>query len=306
VVLRVLAVGLCGSDLHWFEEGAIGGTGLARPLVPGHEFAGRSDDGRLVAVDPAISCGRCQLCLEGHPNLCPSVRFAGYGKDDGALRECMPWPAQCLVPLPDGFTAADGAMLEPLGVAIHAVDLAHVRSGDTVGVLGCGPIGLLCLQVARAAGAACLVATELASRPQRIDAARALGATVIEAEDGREAAAVLRAAGGLGLDLAIECAGSQAAVDTAVEAVRPGGRVVLAGIPSAARTSFPASPARRKGLTVAFSRRMKHVYPRAIALAQSGRVDLRSLVSHRFPLAEAAAAFELAASRQSLKVIVEP
>ncbi len=306
VVVKVEAVGLCGSDLHWFEEGAIGGTALSRALVPGHEFAGRTADGRLVAVDPAMHCGHCRLCNEGHPNLCPEVRFAGHGSVDGALRECLAWPEHNLVPLPDGYTAADGAMLEPLGVAIHAVDLAHVRAGDTVGVFGCGPIGLFCLQVARAAGAARLVATDLPSRPHRLEAARALGATAFAAEAGREAAAIAGSVGGLGLDVAIECAGAQAAVDAAIESVRPGARVVLAGIPSDERTSIRAAAARRKGLTVAFSRRMKQVYPRAIALAQAGRVDLRSVVSHRLPLAEAARAFELAASRQGLKVIVEP
>ncbi len=305
-LVRVAAVGLCGSDLHWFEEGGIGGTAITRPIVPGHEFAGRTPEGRLAAIDPAVYCGQCQPCLEGHPNLCPSVRFAGYGRDDGALREWMAWPAHCVVPLPEGFSAADGAMLEPLGVAIHAVDLGHLRTGDTVGVLGCGPIGLFCLQVARAAGAARLVATDLASRPHRLDAARALGASVFPAENGREAAAIHRAVGGLGLDVAIECAGTQEAVDAALESVRPGARVVLAGISSAERTSLHASTARRKGLTIAFSRRMKHVYPRAVALVTSGRADLRSVVSHRFALADAAQAFSLAASRQGLKVIVEP
>jgi L-iditol 2-dehydrogenase len=306
VLVRVAAVGLCGSDLHWYEDGGIGGTTITRPIALGHEFAGRTEDGRLVAIDPAVSCGRCQLCLEGHPNLCPSVRFAGHGSDDGALREWVAWPAHCLVPLPDGFSAADGALLEPLGVAIHAIDLAHVRTGDTVGVFGCGPIGLFCLQAARSAGAARLVATDLASRPHRLDAARALGAAVFAAEDGREAAAILRSVGGLGLDVAIECAGSQAAIDVSVETVRPGARIVLAGIPSEERTSIRASAARRKGLTLAFSRRMKHVYPRALALAASGQADLRSVVTHRFPLAEAAAAFALAASRGGLKVVVEP
>ena len=305
-LVRVAAVGLCGSDLHWFEEGGIGGATIKQPIVPGHEFAGRTSDGRLAAIDPAIYCGLCLPCLEGHPNLCPSVRFAGQSPDDGALREWMAWPAHCVVPLPDGFSAEDGAMLEPLGVAIHAVDLAHVRTGDTVGVLGCGPIGLFCLQVAKAAGAARLVATDLPSRPHRLEAARALGASVFPAEEGREAAAIRGAVGGLGLDAAVECAGTQEAVDAALEAVRPGARVVLAGIPSFERTSLRASTARRKGLTIAFSRRMKHVYPRAIALVESGHADLRRVVSHRIPLADVAQAFELAASRQGLKVIVEP
>ncbi len=304
-LVRIEAVGICGSDLHWFEAGAIGGTSIRRPLVPGHEFAGRTQDGRLVAVDPAVACGRCPLCLDGHPNLCPGVRFAGYGPDDGALREWMAWPEHALVPLPDGFTAVDGAMLEPLGVAIHAVDLAHVHPGASVGVFGCGPIGLFCLQVAKAAGAARLVATDLASRPHRLEAARAIGAEAFAA-DGKEGAAIARAVSPLGLDVAIEAAGTNAAVDAAIEAARPGARVVLAGIPSGERTSFLASPARRKGLTLVLARRMKHVYARAIALAQSGRADLRSMVSHRYPLEEAARAFETAASRRGLKVVIEP
>jgi L-iditol 2-dehydrogenase len=304
-LVKVEAIGLCGSDLHFFEEGGIGGLRLTRPTVPGHEMAGRTEDGQLVAIEPAISCGACALCAEGHPNLCPTIRFSGLGADDGSLREWMAWPRRCLVPLPDGLTAADGAMLEPLGVALHAVDLAHLRAGATVGVFGSGPIGLLILQAARVAGAAALFATDLASRPHRLEAARALGARVYPA-DGGEAAAIARDAGGFGLDVAIEAAGVQAAVDAAIEAVRPGGRVLLAGIPSDERTSFLASTARRKGLTIALVRRMKHTYPRAIALAAAGLVDLRSVVTHRFPLAEAAKAFEVAARREGLKVVVEP
>ena len=145
VLVRVEAVGLCGSDLHWFEEGGIGPSRITRPVVPCHEMAGRTEDGRLVAIEPAIPCGDCALCLEGHPNLCPAIRFSGQGDDDGSMREWMAWPEHCLFPLPDGFTADDGAMLEPLGVAIHTVDLAHVRPGSSVGAFGAGPIGLLCL-----------------------------------------------------------------------------------------------------------------------------------------------------------------
>jgi L-iditol 2-dehydrogenase len=306
VPVKVEAVGLCGSDLHWFEEGGIGTNRISRPIVPGHEMAGRTEDGRLVAIEPAIPCEHCPLCLEGHPNLCPTIRFSGQGLDDGSMREWMAWPERCLFPLPDGLTATDGAMLEPLGVAIHTVDLAHVRPGTSVGVFGSGPIGLFCLQVAKTAGAVRLVATDLGSREHRLVAARAAGAEAFAAEDGREAKAILKAVGGHGLEVAIEAAGTQAAVDAAFEAVRPGGRVVLAGIPSDERTSFNASAARRKGVTIALVRRMKHTYPRAMALVVSGRVDLRSVVTHRFPLAEAAKAFDVAARREGLKVVVEP
>jgi L-iditol 2-dehydrogenase len=191
-------------------------------------------------------------------------------------------------------------------VALHTVDLAHVRTGSTVGVFGCGPIGLFVLQVAKLAGAARLLATDLPSRPHRLAAARALGAEVFPAAEGHEARAIVAATGGLGVDSAIEAAGTAAAVDAAVEAARPGARVVLAGISSAERTSFRASPARRKGLTLVLARRMKHVYPRAIALALAGRVDLRTMVTHRFPLGQADQAFALAARREGLKVVVQP
>ena len=306
VLVRVEAVGICGSDLHWFDEGSVGGVPHTRPLSPGHELAGTTEDGRRVAVDPAIPCDQCSLCREGHPNLCPSVRFAGYGEDDGALREWMAWPERCLFPLPDSLSAVDGVMLEPLGVALHAVDLAHLRPGMTVGVFGCGPIGLLALQVARLAGATRVIATDLPTRPHRLDAARALGAETVPADEGREATTILELTGGRGLDAAVEAAGENGAVDAAVDAVRPGARVVLAGIPAEDRISFRASPARRKGLSLVLSRRMKDTYPRAIRLAEGGHVDVRSLVTDRFPLAEAGAAFAAAATRGGLKVIVEP
>jgi L-iditol 2-dehydrogenase len=189
-------------------------------------------------------------------------------------------------------------------VALHTVDLAHVRPGASVAVFGSGPIGLFILQVVRLAGAAAIFATDLASRPHRLEAARGFGARVFPA-DGSEARRIADAAGH-GVDVAIEAAGTQGAVDAAVESVRPGGRVVLCGIPAEARTSFAASTARRKGLTLSLVRRMKHTYPRAIALAQAGRVDLRSVVTHRFPLAQSQQAFELAARREGLKVLVEP
>jgi L-iditol 2-dehydrogenase len=218
----------------------------------------------------------------------------------------MAWPERCVFELPEGLSATDGAMLEPLGVALHAVDLAHLRSGMTVGILGCGPIGLLAVQAARLAGASRVLATELPGRPHRLEAARGLGAETVASDEGREARTILELTGGHGLDAVVEAAGDNAAVEAAVAAARPGARVVLAGIPAEDRISFPASIARRKGLTLVLSRRMKHTYPRAIDLATRGLVDLRNLVTHRFPLGESEAAFSTAVAREGLKVIVEP
>lgn len=303
-LVRVKAVGICGSDLHWFSEGEIGDEKLNRPLVLGHEFAGETDAGQRVAVDPAITCGQCEFCKKGHPNLCSSIIFAGHGEQDGGLREWMAWDEKCLFPIPDSFTYADGAMLEPLGVAIHAVDLGKLKAGMTVGVFGCGPIGLLIIQVARAMGATNIIATD--KLLHRVDAAKNFGAHhAFLAEDRRELGEIEAATNERGVDIAFEAAGVQDAVDTAFAAVIPGGKVILAGIPDKDQTSFSASIARRKGLTIKLVRRMKHTYPRAIELVTKGLVDVGSLVTHCFPLEQAVEAFRIAARREGLKVIVE-
>jgi L-iditol 2-dehydrogenase len=308
-LVQVTAVGLCGSDLHWFSEGGIGDARINAPLAVGHEAAGVVVDGaragQRVAIDPAVPCGHCELCLEGHRNLCPTVGFLGHGATDGALRQFLTWPDHLLHPMPDSLSDNDIAMLEPLGVAVHAHDLGHQRVGDTVVVVGCGPIGLCLMQVAKAAGAQrVLVADPL---PHRAEAALRLGAdAALPADPAGFAAALAQQTHGRGVDVAWEAVGSDEAVALAVAAARPGARVVLAGIPDEDRTTFRASVARRKGLTLVMVRRMKEVYPRALALVEGGQVDVASLVSHTFGLDDVVAAFEVAVARAGLKVIVAP
>jgi L-iditol 2-dehydrogenase len=295
-LVRVTAVGICGSDLHWWDDAGIGDARLERPLVLGHENAGVIADGprrgQRVAIDPAIPDETCPQCRRGYRNLCPQVRFAGHGATDGGLREFLAWPTSLLHPLPDVLSDADGALLEPLGVALHALDLGHLRLGQSAAVIGCGPIGLMLVQLLLAGGAAPVIAAD--PLPHRLRAAARFGAQPA----GPELAA--------DVDSAFEVAGTDDAVDAAMSAVRPGGRVVLAGIPGDDRTSFRASVARRKGLTIAMSRRMNDAYPRAIALAASGRADLASLVTRTAPLTEVADAFAAAARREGLKVVVRP
>jgi L-iditol 2-dehydrogenase len=308
-LLKVGAIGVCGSDLHWFGEGGIGSASLPRPLVLGHEFAATVEQGanagRSVAVDPAIACGRCEFCLEGNPNLCANILFAGHTPVDGAFREFMSWPDRCLFPLPDTLDAVDGAMLEPLGVAIQTTDLGKIKPGMAVGVYGSGPVGLLVIQLARISGATQIIATDIL--PHRLQTARSLGAThAFLAEEGAEAAQILSLTHQRGVDVAIEVAGENSAVETAIESVKPGGCVVLCGIPSDDRISFSAGAARRKGLTIKLVRRMKHTYPRAIRLVESGLVDVRSLVSHTFALSEYEQAFAVAERREGLKVVLKP
>jgi len=308
-LVRVTAVGLCGSDLHWFTEGGIGDAQLVHPLVLGHEFAGVIEgginDGQRVAVDPACPCGICEQCLEGNRNLCPSVRFAGHGTNDGGLREHLAWPTALLHAVPETLSDADAAMLEPLGVALHAHDLGKTRAGGVVAVIGCGPIGLCLVQLAKAAGARQVVALEPLGH--RREAAGAMGADVVLDSGADDVLAALAGAtGGRGVDVAFEVAGNDAAVALAVAAVRPGGRVVLAGIPGQDITSFPASAARRKGLTLKLSRRMKGMDPRAARLAAEGFVDVSSIVSDTFPLTRVGEAFRAASDRVGLKIIVCP
>lgn len=307
-LVRVTAVGICGSDLHWWDEGSIGDARLEHPLVLGHEAAGviaaGPRSGERVAIDPAITCGTCRSCRAGYRNLCTRIRFSGHGGTDGALREYLAWPEDLLPPLPDGLSDADGAVLEPLGVAIHALDLGHVHLGAAVAVAGLGPIGLLLVQVLRAAGAGRVVGLD--PLPHRREAAERLGADVTAAPPDAAADDAVAALAAGGVDVAFEMAGTSDAVQLAMALTRPGGRVVLGGIPGDDLTTFRASTARRKGLTIAMVRRMNEVYPRAIALAASGRVDLAAVVTATFPLAKAAEGFTEAAQRTGLKVIVEP
>jgi len=307
-LVGVSAVGICGSDLHWFDEGGIGDSQLNRPLVLGHEFAGTilsgERRGTRVAVDPAVACGTCRYCLEGRPNLCSRLRFAGHGAQDGGLSARIAWPDRFLFPIPDKLDDADGAMLEPLGVAIHAVRLASLQFGMQVGVYGCGPIGLLIVQLARLSGARQIIATD--RLPHRLEAAKNYGATqVFNANDPEVDRAIRSASGGEGVDVAFEAAGDQAAVDTAFNTTRPGTCVVLVGIPPDNRTVFSASTARHKELTIQLCRRMRHTYPAAIDLAVSGKVDLRSLVTGRFPLDSYQEAFAAAERRDGLKIVIE-
>ncbi len=259
--------------------------------------------GQRVAIDPAQPCERCELCLKGHRNLCPSVVFLGHGSQDGAMREYLTWPGHLLHPMPDTLSDNDIALLEPLGVAVHAADLGAARIGATVMVIGCGPIGLCLLQVLRAAGAAQVLAVD--PLPHRAETAVRLGAdAVLSWEPDAFAAALAEHTAGRGVDVAFEAAGGDAGIALALEAAMPGARVVLAGIPDVDSTTLTASSARRKGLTLMLVRRMKEVYPRATNLVASGRVDVRSLVTDAYPLEQAEAAFRAAAARRGTKVVV--
>jgi L-iditol 2-dehydrogenase len=306
-LLKVASVGICGSDAHWYTEGRVGNVTLDKPLILGHEFtaviADGPNQGQRVAVDPAIPCGKCEWCLEGKPNVCPNIDFAGTGGFDGSLREYLTWPTQNLFPLPENMSNLEGALLEPFGVALHATHLAKIEPGMSVGVYGTGPIGLLAIQIARIAGATRIFATD--KIPARLEVAREMGATDTFLADGEEAKQILSATNRRGVDLGFEAAGDNGAVNTAVVSAKPGGRIVVIGITTDDQTIIPASPARKKGLTVMMCRRMANIYPRAIRLVASGQIDLKPLMSFIYPFSEYDRAFKLAEQRAGIKVMID-
>ncbi len=305
-LLRVTAVGLCGSDLHTYMDGRIGEWVVAAPLVLGHEFGGvveavgpEAYDGNFaplqvgtrVAVDPAQPCGRCEMCEQGHPNLCHRLHFCGLYPDGGSLCEYIVMPAHCCFPVPPTIDDAGAALLEPLGIALHAVDLAKLHVADSVAILGAGPIGLLLLQVAKLAGAAPIYVID--QFPWRLELAQQYGAVPINFAEVDPVQAVMQATGGRGVDVAMEAAWADHSVQQAADMARMGGRLVLVGIPGPDKLEMKHSTARRKGLTIRVSRRMKHVYPRAIKLVENGSIDLHGIVSHHFPLSRTPDAYEL-------------
>lgn len=306
ILLKVTAVGVCGSDLHTYLDARIGDTAVQSPLVLGHEFGGvvaavganarDGEDqplrvGQRVAVDPATPCWRCEMCEAGHPNLCRRLHFCGLYPDDGSLREYMLVRARDCFPVPDSISDAGAALLEPLGVALHAVDLGKLRVARSVAVLGCGPIGLLIVRMARLSGADPVYAFD--RFPWRAAKAKAWGATETWTLERDPVEVMHEVTRGRGIDVVFEAAWADHSIAQAAEIARLGGRVVLVGIPSDDRIEMKHSTARRKGLTIMMSRRMKHTYPRTIQLAASGTIALDDMISHRFPLAEANAAFAL-------------
>lgn len=311
VIIDIAAVGLCGSDLHYYKDGSIGAARINSPFVPGHEFSATlSADceplgltrGTLVAIDPADPCGQCEWCHRGDVNLCPSVKFVGAPPFDGAMRHTMRVPQKAIIPVPGTFSALDAAMLEPLGVCIHAIDLARPRLGETVTVLGCGPIGLGLIQLLRLSGVGQIVAVDPAAYRRDHGLKNGADAVVAHARDS------LDFNGGRGADLVVEATNAPEGMADAIAAARIGGRVLMVGIPDGDYYTLPAAEARRRGLSIKFARRMGETFPRAIALAEAGKVDLAATVSHRLPLDKAPDAFEMQAALadSALKSVIYP
>lgn len=316
VLVQVKAVGVCASDVHYYRDMRIGDAVVTEPLIIGHEFAGviaevgpgvtNVKPGDRVAVEPGISCGKCDMCTMGYHNLCRSIKFCGTPPHDGSLRDFIAWPAQLVEPIADSVSMGEAAMLEPLAVGVYAVEIAGDMQGKTVGILGCGAIGLSILQAAKAAGCGEVFVTDLI--PYRLDLAWKLGADhTFNAADQGVVEAVKQSTGGRGLDVVFEAAGENEAVCQATEMVRPAGTVVIGGIPREDSMTLTASVIRRKALTLKLLRRSNNTLGRSIKLLEEGKVDVASFVTHRFPVEQVTEAFETARDRKdvSLRVLVE-
>jgi L-iditol 2-dehydrogenase len=306
VLVEIAAVGVCGSDVHYYEHGRIGPFVVEAPLVLGHEAAGRVVElgelasrhavGDRVALEPGVPCGRCRECRAGTYNLCADVRFFATPPVDGAFAEYVAIHEDFAFALPDALSDEEGALMEPLSVGVWACQKARVGAGDRVLVTGAGPIGLLAMQCALAFGATEVTVVDV--NEHRLELARRTGAT-----------RTLRAGEPLELeaDALIECSGHPAAVGDGIRALRPAGTAVLVGMGPEEDGTLPLSLIQGRELWVTGTFRYANTYPAAIALAASGRVDLGAIVTGRFGLEDADAA--LRAGREdpaSVKPIVVP
>ncbi len=316
-VVRLKAIGVCGSDMHYFTEGRIGSQVVEYPFTIGHECAGvvervgpavgRVAVGDRVTVDPAMPCGACEWCRKGRENICPQMRFLGCpGEVEGAYKELLVMPERCLFRLPESLTFDDGVVLEPATICAYGVAQSRLAPDETMAVLGCGPMGLLTLACARASGRRRVFASELV--PERVEAAQRLGADVaLNRNETDVVQSVLDATDGRGVDVVFECAGEQDTLDQAVQIVAPGGRISILGIPSTPRVELVADLMRRKELLIINVRRQNGMVERTIELAASGAVPVAELVTHHFPLERVGKAFELVAGYRDgvLKAIIE-
>ena len=306
VLLRTAVAGLCGSDLHYFTHEKIGREAVPYPVIVGHECAAvveavgpavkKVKPGDRVAVEPSISCGTCDLCLAGRANLCRRIAFLGHpGEKDGCLAEFFVMPERCCLAIPPEMTMSEAMLAEPLSIAVHALGLAGGTPGRAIAVLGSGPIWLSVVLAAKAAGVAEVLATDIVEA--RVEAARRAGAAWSANAATADVVGAILARHPQGLEAVFECSGDQAAVEQAVDIVRPGGRIFQIGIPLTETIHYQAAKLRRREIAIQNVRRQNRCLDRAIALVAMKVVPVAWMASHSFPLAETGRAFAMAADR---------
>jgi L-iditol 2-dehydrogenase len=310
VLVQIAAVGVCGSDIHYYEHGRIGSFVVREPLILGHESSGRvvalgpgvtkHEVGARVTLEPGVPCGRCRECRAGRYNLCQDVRFFATPPVDGAFANYVTIHEDFAFALPENVSDVAGALMEPLSVGVWACQKAGVSAGDRVLVTGAGPVGLLAVQAARAFGATEITITDI--NAERLALAERTGATrTLKVDE-----APLDDAG-IEVDALIECSGHPAALKAGIAALRPAGTAVVVGMGPEEEASVPLSLIQNRELWLTGTFRYANTYPIAIALAAQGRVDLEAIVTGQYELDEAEAALRVGREDASaVKVMVMP
>lgn len=292
--------GICGSDVHFYKDRRVGDCVLHDKFVLGHEVSGTVEEvgegvtnikpGDRVALEPGYSCGKCEFCKTGRYNLCPDVKFFAAPPVEGALKEYVVHPADMCFPLPDNVSTMEGALVEPLAVGLHAAALGNVSLGQTVVILGAGCIGLVTLLAAKARGAAKVIVADL--HDKRLEFARRMGADITINAGSEDVVSRVKELTGDGPDVVFETAGSPAAVYNTAFAVKRGGTIVLVGMSSQSEIKYNFFQIMEKEAAIKCVFRYRNLYPAAIAAISGGRIDVKQIVTHEFPLEEANLAFE--------------
>lgn len=302
VLIRMTSVGVCGSDIHYYSWGRIGSRKVDYPFPVGHEGAGvvvstgknvtRVKSGDRIAIEPAMSCGQCDQCQAGRPHTCRKLRFLGCpGEADGCLSAFIVMPEESCFPVPGHMTDDQAALVEPLSIGLYAVRQSVDMQGATIAILGHGPIGMSVLLSARAMGAGRIYVTDRID--ERLEIAAGSGAEWTGNPDKTDVVADIGEREDRLMDAVFECCGKQEAMDQAFGLVKPGGKIMIIGIPEFGSWSIPADVTRRKETIIQNVRRQNHCVQPAIDLIAQGKVDTGSMVTHRFPLDRVPEAFDL-------------
>ena len=306
ILIRMKVVGVCGSDVHYYENGKIGSQVVSFPFTVGHEGAGlveavgpavkKIKPGDRIAVEPAMSCGLCDQCKAGRPHTCRKLRFLGCPKQaEGCLSEFIVMPEACCFKITDSTTFDEAAISEPLAIGVYAVKLSISMKGAKVGILGAGPIGLSVLLPAKAQGAEKIYITDKID--SRLELAKKAGAVWGGNPDKEDVVKKIQDIEPGGLDVVFECCGQQEAMDQALEILKPGGKLLLIGIPpTSERVSFKIDKLRHKEICIQNVRRQNHCVQPALDMIGRRDFDVRVMATHRFKFADTKKAFDLVAS----------
>jgi L-iditol 2-dehydrogenase len=316
VLLKIEKVGICGSDVHYYETGRIGSQVVEYPFIIGHECAAtvkavgravtRLKAGDEIVVDPAAPCYACDQCKAGRENTCRELRFLGTpGQGNGCLCEYIVMPEKSCFPTNGTITLEQGVLCEPFAIGIYAVKQAQMPKKARVAILGSGPIGLSCMAAAQIEAAKAIYMTDRIE--ERMEVARKAGAVWVGNPDKGDIVKGVGEREPLGVDTVYECAGEQSTLDEAVELLKPGGKLVFIGAPRFERVSFVIDEIRRREITIVNIRRQNDCTQRAIDLIASSQVNLDFMITHRFKLEQAQDAFEMVAEYRDgvVKALIE-